>query len=79
MRHHDDASSLLRNQAQGFAEFALGGKVKGVRGLVEQEHAGLMDEGAGDHNAALLAGGHLSDELLSEMGGLHEVEGGVGA
>ena len=56
MRHHHDASSLLGDQAQGFAEFALGGEVEGVRGLVEQEHAGLMDEGAGNHDTALLAG-----------------------
>src|SRR5271170_4980711 len=38
-----------------------------------------MDEGAGDHDAALLAGGHLADEFFSEMRGLHELKRGVGA
>src|SRR5271165_3914515 len=68
MGHHDDSSSLPSDEAQGFAEFALSGKVEGVRGLVEQEHAGLMDEGTGDHDATLLAGGHLAYELFAEMG-----------
>jgi len=76
---HEDAGALVGDAAEGLAEFALGGEVEGVGGFVEEEHFGLVDEGAGDHDAALLAGGHLSDEFRSEVGGLHEVEGLVGA
>ena len=36
---------------------------------------GLVDKGAGDHDAALFAGGHFADEFGFEMGGLHELEG----
>src|SRR5271156_1944792 len=36
-----------------------------------------MDEGAGDHDAAPLTGGHLADEFFSEMRGLHELQRGV--
>jgi hypothetical protein len=79
VRHHNDSSSLLGDQAQGFAEFALGSDVKGVGRFVEQEHTGLMDEGAGDHDTALLAGGHLADEFVFQMSSLHEFECGVSA
>jgi len=74
-----DAGALLSYAAEGRAEFALGGEVEGVGGLVEQEHLRPVDEGAGDHDAALLAGRHLSDEFRFEVRGLHEVESLVGA
>jgi hypothetical protein len=76
---HENANPLLRHAAESCAELALGGEVKGVRGLVEEQHFRLVDECAGDHDAALLAGRHLSDKLGFEMGGLHELEGLVGA
>lgn len=75
---HENADAVLRDAAEGLAQLALGGEVEGVRGLVKEEHLGLMHESAGDHNAALLAGGHFSDELLGEMAGLHELEGLLG-
>ncbi len=43
----------LRDMAKGLAQFALGGEVESVGGLVEEEHLRLVDEGAGDHDAAL--------------------------
>lgn len=52
----DDAGSLPGEAAEGFAEFALGGEVEGVGGLVEEELAGAVDEGAGDEDAALFSG-----------------------
>jgi len=60
---YEDADALLRHAAESIAQFALGGKVEGVGGLVEEEHFGLMNEGAGDHDAALLAGRHFADQL----------------
>ena len=75
----EDAGALLSDAAEGFAKFTLGGEVEGVRRLVEEQHLWLVDEGAGDHDAALLAGRHLSDELRFEVRGLHQDECFVGA
>lgn len=72
---HEDADALGGNAAQRGAQLALGGEVKGVRRLVEEEHLRAVDEGAGDHDAALLAGGHLSDQLVRQMLGLHDGDG----
>lgn len=76
---HENADSLLRNAAEGLAEFALRGEVEGVGGLVEEEHLGAMDQGARDHDAALLACRHFADEFRFEVRGLHEMESLVGA
>ena len=61
----------LHEGAHGFAEGALGGEVEGVGGLVEEELAGAMDEGAGDEDAALFSGGHCGYGLVGEAGGLN--------
>ena len=79
MRDHEDTHALAGDAAKRLAQFALSGKIEGVGGLVEQEHFGLVDEGAGDHDAALFTGGHFPDELGFEMRGLHEVKSLVGA
>ena len=79
MGDHEDADALLRDAAESIAQLALGGEVKGVGRLVEEKHFGLVDEGAGDHDAALLASGHFADQFQFEMRGLHELESLVGA
>jgi hypothetical protein len=76
---HQNADALLGDAAEGFTELALGCEVEGVGGLVEEQHVGLVDEGAGDHDAALFAGRHFADQFRFEMRGLHEQEGVVGA
>jgi len=76
---HQNADSLLRDLAESFTQLALSGEVKGIRGLVEEKHFRLMDQGAGDHDAPLLAGRHFANELRFEVRGLHELEGLVGA
>ncbi len=79
MRDHQDAHSLLRDLAKGLTQLALSGEIEGIRGLVEQEHFRLVDEGTGDHDAALLAGRHFPDEFRFEVRGLHQLERLVGA
>lgn len=79
VRDHENADALAGDAAQRFAELALSGEIEGVGGLVEEEHLRLVDEGAGNHDAALLAGRHLSDKLGFEMRGLHQVQRLVGA
>lgn len=72
VRDHQNAHTLAGDLAESFAEFALSGEVESVRGLVEEQHFGPMNEGAGDHNAALLAGRHFADKLGFEVGSLHQ-------
>jgi hypothetical protein len=79
MGDHENADTLLGDTAESLAKLALGGEVEGVRRFVEEKHFRLMDEGAGDHDAALFAGRHLAHELGSEVISLHEVEGLAGA
>lgn len=69
--NEEDAGAALGERAEEAAELALSGEVEGVGGLVEQEHgeAGAgggagADESAGDHDPALLAGGHLADQFF---------------
>lgn len=79
VRDHENADALLRDAAQGLAQLALGCEIECVGWLVEEQHLGTVDERAGDHDAPLLTGGHLADELCCQMLGLHEVEGFAGA
>lgn len=74
-----DAGALLREAAEGFAEAALGGEIEGVGWFVEQKLAGAVDERTGDHDAALLAGGHFADFLLGEVKGVDALESFDGA
>lgn len=76
---HEDAGAFAGDAAEGVTQLALGGEVEGVGGLVEEKHFRAVDEGAGDHDAALLSGGHFSDELFREVGGVHEEQGFAGA
>lgn len=75
----DEAGALLNKGAEAFAEVALGSEVEGVGGLVEEELAGAVDEGAGDEDAAFFAGGHFADGVPGEVGGMDAVEGFGGA
>jgi hypothetical protein len=75
----DQAGALSDEAAHAFAEVALGGEVEGVGGLVEQELAGAVDEGAGDEDAALFSGGHFADEVVGEVGGVDAFESFCGA
>ncbi len=64
MGDEDEAGAFGGEAAEGFAELALGGEVEGVGGLVEEQLAGAVDEGAGDEDAALFSGGHFADEAV---------------
>ena len=75
----DQAGALSDEAAHAFAEVALGGEVEGVAGLVEQELAGAVDEGAGDEDAAFFSGGHFADEVVGEVGGVDAFESFGGA
>ena len=79
MGDKDEAGALLDEGAEAFAEVALGGEVERVGGLVEEELAGAVDEGAGDEDAALFAGGHFANGVLGEVGGVDAGEGLDGA
>lgn len=78
VRHHQDAHSLAGDPPEGFAQLALRSQVQRVGRLVEQQHFGPVDQGAGDHDAPLFPGGHLTDELAFEVRGLHQLERLVG-
>ena len=75
----DDACSLLCEAAEEVAEVLLGTEVEGVGGLVEEEHLRGSYEGAADHDAALLAGGHLAYRFVGEGDGVDLVENLFGA
>jgi hypothetical protein len=79
MGDEEEGGSLLGQGAEKLVEVALSGKVEGVRGFVEEEGSGGGDEGAGDHDAALLAGGHFADGLIAEGDGVDLGEDLVGA
>lgn len=79
VRDHEDAGPLLPDTPQSFAELALSGKIEGIRRLVKQKHLRLMHQSAGDHDPALLAGGHLSYHAQREVRRLHEIESGLRA
>ena len=74
MGDEDQAGAFGGEAAEGIAEFALGGEVEGVGGLVEQQLAGPMDEGAGDEDAALFAGGHFADKPGGKVRGFDAFE-----
>ena len=75
MGDEDEAGAFGDETAQGLAEIALCGEIESVGGLVEQELAGAVHEGAGDEDAAFFSGGHFTNQLIGEMGGLHAREG----
>lgn len=83
----EDARAGLREGAEEGAKLALGEEVEGVGRLIEEEHGGAVSggggpgayEGAGDHNAALLAGGHFADLFVREREGVDFGEGGLGS
>jgi len=75
----EDAGSLLGESAEQVAEFGLGSEIEGVGWLVEEEHLRGGNEGAADHDAALLAGRHLADGLVGEGDGVNLVEDFAGA
>src|SRR6266568_2287836 len=53
MGNEDESGAFRSKSAQGFAQFALRGKVERIRRLVEKKLAGPVNEGAGNENAAL--------------------------
>jgi len=75
---HENADTLLGDAAESLAELALSGEIEGVGGLIEEKHFRLVDEGTGDHDAALLACGHFANQLGGEVIGLHEVQSFAG-
>ena len=75
MGDEDEAGAFGGEPAEGFSELALGGEVEGVGGLVEEELAGTMDEGARDEDAALFSRGHFADQACGEVRGFHAGEG----
>src|SRR5579883_1195800 len=75
VRDHDDSGALLCHRAQVFAEFALRGQVQCVRGFIQQKHLWFVDEGAGDHDAALLPRRHFAHEFVCQMCCFHQRHG----
>ena len=75
MSDQDEAGAFRGQATQGVAQFALRGQVKGVGGLIEQQLAGPVNEGASDEDAALFAGGHFSDKLSGKVRGFDALEG----
>jgi alpha-L-fucosidase len=79
MGDEEESSTLVGEAAEDFAKLMLGAEVESVGWLVEEEHLGGVDEGAGDLNAAEFAGGHFAEGLGGEVGGIEAVEGLGGA
>jgi len=75
MGDEDEAGALVDEAAEALAEISLGGEVEGVGWLIEEDLAGPVDEGSGDEDAALFAGGHFSDGLGGEMAGVDAGQG----
>ena len=57
----------LHQLVQRVLHHALALRIECTRGLVQQEHAGILDDGAGNRDALLLAAAHLR-ALLADVG-----------
>ncbi len=79
MGDEENAGSLLGQRTEEIAEVALGGEIEGVGRFIEEEHAGGSHQCAADHDAALLAGGHLAHEFIGERDGVDLLKNLVGA
>src|SRR5512140_2297924 len=75
VRDQHDARAGARQTGDGRAHLALAEDVEAGGGLVEQERARPVHQGAGDHGPPDLAGGHFGEAPSGEVGELHELEG----
>ncbi len=75
----DDGAALAGLEADEFIQMALGGEVEAGAGFIEQQGFGLVDEGAGQEDAAGFSAGELVGPTVGEMEDAHFGEGGVGA
>ena len=75
MRHvHEGDADLGLDALELDLHLAAQLEVERTERLVEQEHVGLVDEGAGDGHALLLAAGQLSRLAPRHRGELHQLE-----
>src|SRR6202521_3722018 len=75
VRHHDDGASLLVEFAeQAQDDFFVRG-VEGAGGLVGKYDFRIVDEGAGDAHALLLASGELRGQVFGAVFEANAVEG----
>jgi len=75
VRHQDDRDSLAAVQVlEHVQHFLGGGGVQVPRGFVRQQDAGVVDEGAGDGYALLLAAGELGRGVVHAIGKAHQVQ-----
>ncbi len=72
VRDHHDAGALLRDASQSLPQFALGGHIQCVRGLIEQQHLRPVDKRTRNHDATLFPCRHFSYKLVREMRRLHQ-------
>ena len=63
-----EMSQLAAQLRQGRLDRVAGGVVEGRGRLVEQQHVGLLGQGAGQHRPLLLADRELGDVALGELG-----------
>lgn len=74
MGNEENAGPLLGQLTQQVTEFALSADVESVRRLVEEQHLRRTDEGAADHDSALLPSGHLAYGLVRQVDSIDLLE-----
>ena len=70
--HHEHREPLLGEVGDHAVELRLRGHVHAARGLVEQEHAAVVQQPAREHHLLLVAAGELANDALGIVG--HGVE-----
>jgi hypothetical protein len=71
----NDQVALEGELAQGGEEFDLVADVEEGSGLIEEEDAGLLGEGAGDEDALFFAAREIAEVAVAEVGAVHGGEG----
>ncbi len=78
VRDHDDGVALAWRSVRRSATMRLVGLVEVAGGLVGEQDGRVVDEGAGDADALLLAAGKLAGQMLGALAEADFVERGAG-
>src|SRR5690606_23298817 len=70
-----EGAEFAVDAGEGFEDEDAGGDVEGAGGLIAEQDAGALGDGAGDGDALLLAAGELAGEVIGAVGQADEGEG----